>query len=63
VLIARRSRFCAGARFFKRGVTNDGHVANDVEVEQIVAETSGGSIPPNVTSFVQVRGSIPLFWS
>lgn len=35
-LIARRSRFFAGARFLKRGVNDLGHVANDVETEQIV---------------------------
>lgn len=62
-LIARRSRFCAGPRFFKRGVANDGHVANDVEVEQILINNICGSMMPVMTSYVQVRGSIPLFWS
>ncbi|CAD6887219.1 unnamed protein product [Tilletia controversa] len=37
-LIARRSRHFAGARFLKRGVDARGHVANDVETEQIVSE-------------------------
>ncbi|KAL9937823.1 hypothetical protein V8E36_003368 [Tilletia maclaganii] len=37
-LIARRSRHFAGARFLKRGVDSHGHVANDVETEQIVNE-------------------------
>ncbi|KDN48439.1 hypothetical protein K437DRAFT_290418 [Tilletiaria anomala UBC 951] len=37
-LIARRSRHFAGARFLKRGVTDRGQVANDVETEQIVNE-------------------------
>lgn len=37
-LIARRSRHFAGARFLKRGVTDKGHVANDVETEQIISE-------------------------
>ncbi|GAC98907.1 hypothetical protein PHSY_006502 [Pseudozyma hubeiensis SY62] len=37
-LIARRSRHFAGARFLKRGVNEQGHVANDVETEQIVSE-------------------------
>ena len=62
-LIARRSRFCAGPRFFKRGVANDGHVANDVEVEQIIINNICGSMMPVMSSYVQVRGSIPLFWS
>ncbi|GAA6047122.1 hypothetical protein JCM3770_006907 [Rhodotorula araucariae] len=37
-LIARRSRHFAGARFLRRGVNDQGFVANDVESEQIVAE-------------------------
>ncbi len=37
-LIARRSRHFAGARFLKRGINEKGHVANDVETEQIVSE-------------------------
>ncbi|EMD35062.1 hypothetical protein CERSUDRAFT_54339 [Gelatoporia subvermispora B] len=38
-LIARRSRHHAGARFLKRGVNDEGNVANEVETEQIVSET------------------------
>lgn len=37
-LLARRSRHFAGARFLKRGINEKGHVANDVETEQIVSE-------------------------
>ncbi len=46
-LIARRSRHFAGARFLKRGVTDKGQVANDVETEQIVNEplTSAFYVP------------------
>ncbi|CAG8636589.1 13566_t:CDS:10, partial [Dentiscutata heterogama] len=71
-LIARRSRYFAGARFLKRGVNDQGYVANDVETEQIVADMSTTSFHrsgtrlydnPNYTSYVQHRGSIPLFWS
>ncbi|KAF9193375.1 phosphatidylinositol-3,5-bisphosphate 5-phosphatase [Haplosporangium sp. Z 767] len=70
-LIARRSRFFAGARFLKRGANDRGYVANDVETEQIVSEMSttsfygAGSLnaSPNHTSFVQHRGSIPLYWT
>ncbi|KAF8720748.1 hypothetical protein HU200_023657 [Digitaria exilis] len=50
-------------RFFKRGVNEDGHVANDVETEQIVFEETQDEIPCEITSVVQRRGSIPLFWS
>lgn len=38
-LIARRSRHHAGARYLKRGVNEEGNVANEVETEQIVSET------------------------
>jgi hypothetical protein len=49
-----------------------GYVANDVETEQIAydATTTSFNLPrgrygdkPAYTSFVQHRGSIPLFWS
>ncbi|KAH8107843.1 polyphosphoinositide phosphatase [Cristinia sonorae] len=38
-LIARRSRHHAGTRYLKRGVNDEGNVANEVETEQIVSET------------------------
>eukprot|EP01129_Flabellula_baltica_P012208 TRINITY_DN5477_c0_g1_i2.p1 TRINITY_DN5477_c0_g1~~TRINITY_DN5477_c0_g1_i2.p1 ORF type:complete len:456 (+),score=60.55 TRINITY_DN5477_c0_g1_i2:3-1370(+) len=63
-LISRRSRFYAGTRYLKRGVNNQGQVANDVETEQILCETNTGIyMDKNISSFVQVRGSIPLFWN
>ena len=75
-IIARRSRFFAGARFLKRGTNDLGFVANDVETEQIVSTkltTSFHAPPsdvgkglytsPNYTSYVQHRGSIPLYWT
>jgi phosphatidylinositol 3,5-bisphosphate 5-phosphatase len=71
-IIARRSRFFAGARYLKRGANDLGYVANDVETEQIVAEmlTTSFHAPgpalyanPNYTSYVQHRGSIPLYWT
>uniref|UniRef100_A0A804UB01 SAC domain-containing protein n=1 Tax=Zea mays TaxID=4577 RepID=A0A804UB01_MAIZE len=60
-LIARRSRHYAGTRYLKRGVNEEGRVANDVETEQIVYEDMLG--PWQISSVVQNRGSIPLFWS
>ncbi|KAI4330463.1 hypothetical protein MLD38_028752 [Melastoma candidum] len=61
-LIARRSRFYAGTRYLRRGVNRKGKVANDVETEQIIMEDNlDGSM--KISSAVQVRGSIPLFWS
>ncbi|KAF9006928.1 SacI homology domain-containing protein [Cyathus striatus] len=78
-LIARRSRHYAGARYLKRGVNDEGNVANEVETEQIVSEAlttpfyyparriysvSQGRRPsPNYTSYVQYRGSIPVYWT
>ncbi|ORY59664.1 SacI homology domain-containing protein [Pseudomassariella vexata] len=71
-IIARRSRYFAGARFLKRGANDLGYVANDVETEQIVSESLTTSFhspgpklfaSPQYTSYVQHRGSIPLYWS
>ncbi|KAI8942767.1 hypothetical protein NX059_000811 [Plenodomus lindquistii] len=71
-IIARRSRFFAGARFLKRGTNDSGYVANDVETEQIVSDglTTSFHAPgprlyanPTYTSYVQHRGSIPLYWT
>ncbi|KAG6547526.1 hypothetical protein Mapa_010974 [Marchantia paleacea] len=64
-LISRRSRHFAGTRYLKRGVNDKGKVANDVETEQIVLdEESGfGTTLGQMSSVVQNRGSIPLFWS
>ncbi|KMZ57881.1 Polyphosphoinositide phosphatase [Zostera marina] len=62
-LIARRSRHYAGTRYLKRGVNKSGSVANDVETEQIVCEDNLRECPTQVTSIVQNRGSIPLYWS
>ncbi|KAL1808949.1 hypothetical protein ACET3Z_025939 [Daucus carota] len=62
-LIARRSRHYAGTRYLKRGVNEHGRVANDVETEQIVFEDASEGFSIQISSVVQIRGSIPLFWS
>jgi len=71
-LISRRSRFRAGTRYFRRGIDHEGHVANFNETEQILLlerQTTPGSLPISdddyaaKLSFVQIRGSIPVFWS
>uniref|UniRef100_A0A166EPK7 SAC domain-containing protein n=1 Tax=Daucus carota subsp. sativus TaxID=79200 RepID=A0A166EPK7_DAUCS len=49
-------------RYLKRGVTEEGYVANDVETEQIVI-TDAPDGCTQISSVVQNRGSIPLFWS
>ncbi|CAB1425087.1 unnamed protein product [Pleuronectes platessa] len=56
-LISRRSRHRAGMRYKRRGVDTDGHVANYVETEQLI------HVHSHTLSFVQSRGSVPLFWS
>ncbi|KAB1204733.1 Phosphoinositide phosphatase SAC1 [Morella rubra] len=73
-LVSRRSRHFAGTReglkeeeqqtsYLKRGVNDRGRVANDVETEQIVLDDEAGSCKGKMSSVVQMRGSIPLFWS
>ncbi|KAG1689918.1 Phosphatidylinositide phosphatase SAC1-B [Nymphon striatum] len=57
IIISRRKCFRAGSRLFVRGLDQEGNAANFVETEQII-EWNG-----NRSSFVQTRGSIPLFWS
>ncbi|RHY31579.1 hypothetical protein DYB32_003361 [Aphanomyces invadans] len=60
ILLARRSRHFAGTRYLKRGISDTGKVANDVETEQILEdENTQGKL----SSFVQYRGSIPIFWT
>ncbi|NXN06128.1 SYNJ2 protein, partial [Sylvia borin] len=55
-LISRISCERAGVRFHVRGVNDDGHVSNFVETEQTIY------LDDDVSSFVQLRGSVPLFW-
>lgn len=50
-------------RYLKRGVNEKGRVANDVETEQIVFTEARDGHPMQISSVVQNRGSIPLFWS
>ncbi|KAI8085318.1 SacI homology domain-containing protein [Thamnidium elegans] len=61
VLISRRSRERAGMRYQRRGINEDGQVANFVETEQVVLFKRDQA--NHVASFIQTRGSIPLFWS
>ncbi|XP_057652993.1 phosphatidylinositide phosphatase SAC2 isoform X2 [Diorhabda carinulata] len=56
-IISRRSKYRAGTRYKRRGVDDDGEVANYVETEQII------SYQTHEVSFVQVRGSVPIYWS
>ncbi|KAI8066468.1 SacI homology domain-containing protein [Gongronella butleri] len=60
-LVSRRSNERAGTRYFSRGIDQDGHVSNFVETEQLVQFNDANGQPSRL-SFVQVRGSIPMFW-
>ena len=42
---------------YGRGIDMNGNVANFVETEQIVA------IDQFMFSYIQLRGSVPIFWS
>lgn len=55
-IVSRRSVQRAGTRLFSRGIDANGNVSNYVETEQLI-EVNGDR-----SSFVQTRGSIPLFW-
>lgn len=62
LVISRRSKERAGLRYQRRGVNSQGQVANYVESEQILFIRRGDE-EAHVMSFVQFRGSIPLYWS
>ncbi|CAG0884671.1 unnamed protein product [Darwinula stevensoni] len=56
-LVSRRSRYRCGTRYRSRGVDESGHVSNYVETEQIL------TFGHHCLSLLQVRGSVPVFWS
>lgn len=56
-LITRRSTKRAGTRYFRRGIDDEGNVANYNETEQVFITPSG-----HVYSYVQTRGSVPVYW-
>ncbi|KAK2681170.1 SAC domain [Fusarium oxysporum f. sp. vasinfectum] len=61
-VISRRSTKRAGLRYLRRGIDQDGFVANMVETEQLLSTPTWD--PSSKTySFLQVRGSIPLFFT
>ncbi|VDM56615.1 unnamed protein product [Angiostrongylus costaricensis] len=57
LLVSRRSVYRAGMRYLRRGIDCESNVANFVETELIL------NIFDHHLSFVQVRGSVPIFWS
>ena len=56
LLISRRRFAMSGSRFNARGIDDNSNVANFVETELIV------TYEHNLYSFLQIRGSIPIFW-
>ncbi|KAI7760123.1 hypothetical protein LZL87_007416 [Fusarium oxysporum] len=61
-VISRRSTKRAGLRYLRRGIDQDGFVANMVETEQLLS-TPTWDPSSKIYSFLQVRGSIPLFFT
>ncbi|GMN40355.1 hypothetical protein TIFTF001_009565 [Ficus carica] len=55
-LVSRRCTRRLGTRMWRRGANLEGDVANFIETEQLV-EING-----LISSFLQIRGSIPLLW-
>lgn len=56
-IISRQASRRAGTRFNSRGIDDDGNVANFVETELTLWVAPGIAF-----SYVQIRGSVPIFW-
>lgn len=56
-LVSRRNRNRGGTRYKRRGIDENGNVANGVETEQIL------SLRQHQISFTQIRGSVPIYFS
>lgn len=61
-IISRRSTKRSGLRYLRRGIDDDGNVANFAETEQILSAADWGPSLP-IRSFMQIRGSIPVYFS
>ncbi|KAI0386682.1 SacI homology domain-containing protein [Hypomontagnella monticulosa] len=61
-VISRRSTRRAGLRYLRRGIDENGYAANFVETEQMLS-TSTWDPSSKIYSFVQLRGSIPIFFT
>ncbi|OMJ07581.1 Inositol-1,4,5-trisphosphate 5-phosphatase 1 [Smittium culicis] len=57
MVISRLSSRRIGTRFLTRGVDDSGNVANNCQTEVIISTKTW------IFSYVQIRGSIPLFWN
>ncbi len=64
VLLSRKENKRSGMRFLVRGIDKNGNVANFAETEQIVIYKNPLKTDTvEVMSYLQIRGSIPLFWT
>lgn len=61
-VISRRSVKRAGLRYLRRGIDDEGNCANCVESEQILSTPEWDDSRP-IRSFIQIRASIPLYFS
>lgn len=62
-LITRRSRLRAGTRYFRRGIDSEGNVSNFNETEQVLLVQNGPNGDSDFFSFLQTRGSVPVYWA
>lgn len=56
MLISRREWQRGGTRYNHRGIDEEGYAANFVESEQVMG------VDENVSSHIQIRGSVPIYW-
>ena len=61
-VISRRSTKRSGLRYLRRGIDDDGNCANFVETEQILTSNPWSELP-KVRSFLQIRGSVPIYFT
>jgi hypothetical protein len=61
-LISRRSVKRPGLRYLRRGIDEEGNVANSVETEQILSSAGWDDANSKIYSYLQYRGSMPLFF-
>lgn len=61
-VVSRRSIKRAGLRYLRRGIDEEGNCANSVETEQILSPKTVDA-KSKVFSFLQIRGSIPVFFT
>ena len=63
ILLNRRETQNLGTRYNRRGFNDKAFVANYVEVEQIlINKTLSDYYNPVCSSYVQMRGSVPIYW-